>query len=137
VTADHLWSWLLTPPSLAKVIDPFAVAYGVVFIAGFVLSVYLAGPGGMALRARVNASIDLERWTKLGTAIFGAGLVFLGARLLQINPLGFGAPVWMVAATLALLVAAVRFVRAWRTAREAHASDSVDRPLECAEARSA
>lgn len=137
MTIEHFASWLLTPPSLAGVIDPFAVVYGIVFIVGFVLVAYVAGPGGAPLRARVNGAIDVERWSRIGMGIFGAGLVFFGARLLQINPLAFGAPIWMLAATLAFLIAAARCIWTWRTNIAADMPNSAEQPLEHAEVRSA
>ncbi|MCC7022831.1 MAG: hypothetical protein IT338_08385 [Thermomicrobiales bacterium] len=138
MTAERIWSWLLTPPALAGVVDPFAIVYAVVFVAGFVLSAYAAGPGGAMLRARIGRSLDIDRWAKTGMGIFGAGLVFLGARLLQINPMGFGAPIWMVGATLVLLVALIRLRRSWRAGAATEAPERVEHhPLDRAGACSA
>ena len=46
--------------------------------------------------------------------MFGAGLFFFGARVMQINPLSFGEPKWLVGSVVAV-IAAARCVDWWRT----------------------
>jgi cell division protein FtsW (lipid II flippase) len=112
---NALWSWLTTPPTYESVLDPFAALYLAVFSIGFVFSAYASGPG--ANRFDHDARFEgMQRWATAGIGVFGAGLFFFAVRALQINPLSFGAPIWMLASVIALAIFAVRFAIWWKTA---------------------
>jgi hypothetical protein len=51
----------------------------------------------------------------MGLWVFGAGLFFLGVRVIQINPLSFGEPKWLVGSIVAVIFAAARCLDWWRT----------------------
>ena len=110
-----IWSWLNTPPGFREVLDPFGALYLIVFSLGFVVSAYLAGPGADWLARNPIQLAGIQHWAAAGLWIFGAGLFFFGMRALQINPLSFGEPIWMVASVIALLIAVVRCAEWWRT----------------------
>lgn len=109
-----LWTWLNTPPALDDVLDPFTLVYAVVFLTGFVVSAWLSGSGAARLGNDPVQTAGLLHWSNVGLWIFGPGMFFLGVRLLQINPLSFGEPIWMAGSVIALVVAAVRCLRWWR-----------------------
>jgi hypothetical protein len=113
-----LWSWLTTPPTYQGVLDAFTALYLVVFALGFVASAYLSGPRA-SQPSVTTRSEGLRRWATTGAAVFGAGLFFFAVRALQINPLTFGAPIWMVACVIVLLIFAARFVLWWKRAPSA------------------
>jgi hypothetical protein len=116
---ETLWTWVSTPPGKDEVLDLFGVFCLLLFVPGFVVSAYVAGPGADRLakdpvqlaRARYCASIGL--W------VFGAGLFFFGARVMQINPLSFGEPKWLLACIIAVIFAAARCIDWWRTEYQA------------------
>lgn len=110
---QSLWTWLNTPPALPDVLDPFAIAYAAVFTLGFLAAAYLAGPAGSTLARDTHHADAIHHWSTVGLWLFGPGLFFLVIRLLQINPLSFGEPIWLIGSLLALLIAALRFA-AWR-----------------------
>ncbi len=110
---QYLWTWLNTPPAFPDVLDPFALAFAAVFTLGFLASAYLAGPAGETLARADREANVIRHWSTVGLWLFGPGLFFLAIRLLQINPLSFGEPIWLVGCVIALLVAALRFA-AWR-----------------------
>jgi hypothetical protein len=111
------WNWLITPPGANSVFDPFGAAFFVVFSIGFVASSYLLGPGAGLIAKNASQLAGLKRWATIGLSLFGTGLFFFGVRALQINPLWFGAPVWMVMCVVALIIAANRCFNWWRTER--------------------
>jgi hypothetical protein len=111
-----LWTWLNTPPGVADVLDPFSLIFAAVFALGFLTSAYLAGPdGGKVLAHGDPHAPAIRHWAFVGLWIFGSGLFFFAMRALQINPLSFGEPIWLVASLVALTVAGARFVHWWRT----------------------
>ena len=57
----------------------------------------------------------IKHWASIGPWVFGAGLFFFGTRAMQINPLSFGAPKWLVGSIVAVIFAAARCVAWWRT----------------------
>jgi hypothetical protein len=111
---DAGWSWLITPPGANNVFAPFGAAYFFIFSIGFVASSYLLGPGAELIAKNASKLEGLKRWATIGLWVFGMGLFFFGVRALQINPLWFGAPVWMVICVIALLAVASRFLIWWR-----------------------
>jgi hypothetical protein len=121
---NSLWTWLNTPPGVAAVLDPFGLVFATVFGAGFLASAYLAGPGGNDLAHHDPQAQAIHHWANVGLWIFGPGLFFFAMRALQINPLSFGEPIWLVASIIALIVAAIRFAAWWRMARPVRAEPS-------------
>jgi hypothetical protein len=112
---NGVWSWLVTPPGTDTVFDPFGAVFVLVFGVGFVASSYLSGPGVAGAARNPVQRAGIARWASIGVPIFGAGLFFFGVRALQINPLSFGAPIWMVGTVVVLAIAAIRCAVWWRT----------------------
>lgn len=110
---QSLWTWLNTPPTLENVLDPFTLAYAALFTAGFLVSAYITGPAGRTLARDARKAHAIQHWSVVGLWLFAPGLFFLAIRLLQINPLSFGEPIWLVGSLIALLIGATRFT-AWR-----------------------
>jgi len=112
---ESIWVWLNTPPTVGDVIDLFCMVYLAIFALGFLASVYLGGSGAERLAPNAIQRDGIRHWARVGQWNFGTGLFFFGVRALQINPLSFGEPIWLVGSLLALLVAAIRCVDWWRT----------------------
>ena len=104
------WTWLNTPPDKVDVLDPFGLFCLVLLVPGFVISAYLAGPGADQLARDLVQLARVRYWATIGLWVFGAGLFFFGARVMQINPLSFGEPKWLVGCVVAILFAAARCV---------------------------
>ena len=111
---ESLWTWLNTPPAKGEVLDPVGVVSLLLFAPGFVVSAYLSGPGADRLAKDPVQLAGIRYCASLGLWVFGAGLFFFGARALQINPLSFGEPKWLVGSVVAVIFAA-RCVAWWRT----------------------
>ncbi len=112
---ELLWTWLSTPPGKNEVLDPFGVFCLLLFVPGFVGSAYLTGPGVDRLAKDPIQLAGIRYWASIGLWLFGAGLFFLGGRAMQINPLSFGEPKWLVGSIVALVLATARCVDWWRT----------------------
>jgi hypothetical protein len=112
----EFWTWLNTPPTTDRVLEPFAVAYLIVFAAGFVVSAYVNGPDAASLATNRVQRAGMVHWSNVGLWIFGPGLVFFGVRVLQINPLSIGEPIWLVSSVIAAVIAGARCAQWWRTA---------------------
>jgi hypothetical protein len=112
---DVVWSWLTTPPSTDSVFDAFGTVYFGVFLVGFVISAYLSGSAAETISRNPIQHAGIKHWAAVGLAAFGTGLFFFLVRALQINPLSFAAPLWMVGCTVALLATGVRCLAWWRT----------------------
>lgn len=110
-----LWSWLKTPPAVGDVLDLFGVTCLIIFGFGFVVSAFLGGSGVDFLNRNAILRNGIRHWSHVGLWLFGSGLFFFAIRALQVNPLSFGEPIWLVGNLIALLVAAVRCVNWWRT----------------------
>ena len=111
------WDQLTTPPSSGDVLEPFAVAYAALFLAGFVACAYLyyrpwTRPFGRLFRRR-----SVIKATGIGMWAFGIGLFFFLIRILQIDPLTFGRPVWMWLSILDLLVFMALIALSWNRSR--------------------
>ncbi len=109
------WDYLTTPPASDDVLDVFSIIYLVVFLAGFVASAYVyyrpwTKPFGRMFRRKV-----VKRACNVAMWVFGIGLFFFLIRLLQINPLSFGEPIWMWLSVVALIVMIGWFAYAART----------------------
>ena len=114
---DALWRWLTTPPTYEGALDAFGAAYLLVFAAGFVVSAYVSGPDANRFTGNSIRPEDARHWAMVGLGVFGIGLFFFAVRALQIDPLSFGEPIWMVGCVIALVVALVRFTIWLRHAR--------------------
>jgi hypothetical protein len=108
------WDYLTSQPASDDVLDAFTIIYAAVFILGFVASAYLyyrpwTKPfGSMFRRKSVIAASGLAMW------VFGIGLFFFLIRLLQINPLTLGQPIWMWLSILAVVGMAVLIGMNWK-----------------------
>jgi fatty acid desaturase len=111
---EALWTWLSTPPSKGDVLDLFGALCLLLFAPGYLLSAYLAGPGADRLGKDPVQLAGIRQWAAIGLWVFGAGLFFFGARVLQINPLWFGAPIWLVGSIVGVVFAAIRCLDWWR-----------------------
>ncbi len=112
---ESLWTWLSTPPAKGAVLDPVGVFSLLLFAPGFVVSAYLSGPGADRLAKDRVQLAGIRYCASLGLWVFGAGLFFFGTRAMQINPLSFGEPKWLVGSVVAVIFAAARCVAWWRT----------------------
>jgi predicted Kef-type K+ transport protein len=108
------WDYLTSQPASGDVLDAFTIIYAAIFILGFVASAYLyyrpwTKPfGAMFRRKSVIAASGMAMW------IFGIGLFFFLIRLLQINPLTLGQPIWMWLSILAVIAMAVLIGMNWK-----------------------
>jgi hypothetical protein len=112
---EPFWTWLSTPPAKSEVLDAVGVISLLLFTPGFVVSAYLAGPGAGRLAKDPVQLAGIRYCASIGLWVFGAGLFFLGARVMQINPLSFGEPKWLLGSIIAVILAAARCVDWWRT----------------------
>jgi hypothetical protein len=112
---EPLWSWLSTPPATGEVLDALGVFSLLLFAPGFVVSAYIAGPGADRLAKDLVQIAGIRYWASIGLWVFGAGLFFFGVRAIQINPLSFGEPKWLLASIVAVIIAAARCLQWWRT----------------------
>jgi hypothetical protein len=112
---ESLIAWLITPPAMGEVLDLFGALCLLIFAPGYVLSAYLAGPGAGRLGKNPVQATGIKHWALIGLWVFGTGLFFFGARALQINPLWFGAPIWLLGSTVAVVFATARCLNWWRT----------------------
>ncbi len=103
--------WLQTlfhpPPPERVVTGPIAV-FALLCLAGFIAAVLLTRPDAVGVAARFGAPAAVQRRANVFSWLFGAGLFFLGVRLLQVNPLAFAAPIWLLLCFAAIVVYAVK-----------------------------
>ncbi len=113
------WDYLNSAPASADVLDAFAIVYAVVFLGGFVGAAYLNSRpwtkpfGSMFRRKAVRKATGIAMW------VFGVGLFFFLIRLLQIDPLTLGRPIWMWLSVLAVVVMIAWIAVSWSSARKA------------------
>jgi hypothetical protein len=112
---ESFWIWLSTPPATGEVIDAFGLFSLLLFTPGFAVSAYLSGPGARHLGNDPVQLAGIRYCASIGLWVFGAGLFFFGVRVLQINPLSFGEPKWLVGSFVAVIFATARCVEWWRT----------------------
>jgi hypothetical protein len=112
---ESLWTWLNTPPDKGQVLDAFGVICLLLFTPGFLLSAYLGGSGADRLAKDPVQLAGIRYCASIGLCVFGAGLFFFGARVLEINPLSFGEPKWLLGSLVAIIFSAARCVDWWRT----------------------
>jgi len=112
---ESFWIWLSTPPAMGEVIDAFGLFSLLLFAPGFMISAYLAGPGAGRIANDPVQLTGIRYCASIGLWVFGTGLFFFGVRVLQINPLSFGEPKWLVGSIVAVIFATVRCVEWWRS----------------------
>ena len=105
-----IWDRLITPPAAGDVLNLISAAYLVVFLVGFVACAYWLREEHGTDAAAAQVMERRRTCARTGLWIFGAGLVFFAIRALQIDPLWLGAPIWMIAAVIASMVAGWRCV---------------------------
>lgn len=121
------WDYLTTTPASGDVLNAFAIMYAVVFLGGFIAASYLNSRpwtkpfGSMFRRKAVKKASGVAMW------VFGVGFFFFLIRLLQINPISFGNPIWMWLSVLALIVMVAWIGMSWTSARKAAAADAAAR----------
>jgi hypothetical protein len=112
------WDYLTTPPASNDVFDAFTIVYLALFLVGFVVSVYLnyrpwTKPiGSMVRRTAVIKATGIAMW------VFGIGLFFFIIRLLQINPLSFGEPIWMWLSLVTAIAMCIWIAVYWSNSRK-------------------
>ncbi len=113
---DRLLQALFHPPPLDRVVTVPVAAFALLCLAGFVGAVLLSRPDAVAVAARLGNPAVVQRHASTFSWLFGAGLFFVGVRLLQINPLTLGAPFWLLLCFGAIVGYAVQTMRHERTA---------------------
>lgn len=102
-----MWNTLTSVPEAGDVFNVFAVVsmvvFGVVFLAS---AVYSARPwtpplGNVYSRRFIRHSATILGW------VAGIGLFFLLIRLLQINPITFGLPIWTLITLVVIIIALI------------------------------
>lgn len=98
------WDYLKTIPGPDEVFGPFSVAYLILFVAGFILSIVIYN--GWAKQRFGDPVLHrmARKWAGIAIVIFGLGLFFFLMRWLQINPFGFARRYWLWLTLLSLLV---------------------------------
>jgi hypothetical protein len=110
---EPFWTWLSTAPAKGEVLDLFAALCLLLFAPGFVLSAYFVGLGADRLGKDPVQLAGIKHWASIGVWVFGTGLFFFGVRVLQINPLSFGAPIWLLVSVLAIVFVTTRCLDWW------------------------
>jgi hypothetical protein len=110
---EPFWTWLSTAPAKGEVLDLFAALCLLLFAPGFVLSAYFVGPGADRLGKDPVQLAGIKHWASIGVWVFGTGLFFFGVRILQINPLSFGAPIWLLVSVLSVVFVTTRCLDWW------------------------
>lgn len=101
---------LLQPPPPERVLTAPVAAFALLCLAGFVGAVLLTRPDAVGIAARFGEPRGVQRSANVFSWLFGAGMFFLGVRLLQINPLALAAPVWLLLCFAAIVLYAIRVV---------------------------
>lgn len=98
------WDYLRTVPGPNEVFGAFSIAYLIVFIAGFVLSIVVYN--GWAKQWFKDPVLHrmARKWCGIAVVIFGVGIFFFLIRWLQINPFGFARRYWLWLTLVALIV---------------------------------
>lgn len=98
-----IWERLTTPPAAGDVLNPVSAVYLLVFLTGFLATAYWLREDRCPVADSDGKREQRRSCARIGLWVFGAGLVFFAVRALQIDPLWLGAPIWMVAAVIALM----------------------------------
>ncbi len=98
-----MWQALTTPAGTDTALSRLALLYLLLFALGFAGSVLVANDRLVRAGAGPAAREAIQRAANWGVGVFGAGLFFFGVRVLQINPFGFGMPLWLVLCAMAAL----------------------------------
>ena len=98
-----MWQALTTPVGTDSALSRLAVLYLLLFALGFAGSVLVANDRLVREGAGPATRDAIRRAAARGVGVFGAGLFFFGVRVLQINPFGFGMPLWLALCAIAAL----------------------------------
>jgi hypothetical protein len=109
-TMAELIGALFQPPPPEDVVTLPVAIFALLCLVGFVASVLLTREDAVSVAARVGDPVVVRRHADVLSWLFGAGLFFLGIRLLQVNPLAFGAPIWLLVCVMAIVGYAWRVV---------------------------
>jgi hypothetical protein len=112
------WDYLTTPPASSEVFDVFTIVYLALFLGGFVASAYVYYRPWVQPLGRVFRRKAVMKATGIAMWVFGIGLFFFLIRLLQINPISFGEPIWMWLSVLGLLAMLVWIGVRWSDAKK-------------------
>jgi threonine/homoserine/homoserine lactone efflux protein len=123
------WGYMTTPPGSGKVLDPFGIAFLIVFGVGFLVSLILSNDGARRFVQHPVARRVIRRLAGIALIVFGAGIFFFAIRALEINPFTFGLPLWLWLCVLAALAMALYFVyyarRVYPAQRQAYERNQV------------
>jgi hypothetical protein len=97
------WDYLTTVPGPNEVFGPFAVAFLILFAAGFILSIVIYNDWARRWFKDPVLHRMAKRWAGIGLIIFSLGLFFFLIRWLQINPFDLGMRIWLWLSQLSLL----------------------------------
>jgi hypothetical protein len=101
------WDYLTTVPGPNEVFGPFAIAFLVLFIAGFALSIVVYNNWAKRWFSDPVLHRMAKRWAGIGLIVFGLGLFFFLIRWLQINPFDLGMRIWLWLSLLAAVTLAI------------------------------
>ena len=119
------WDYLTTPPASSDVFDVFTIVYLIVFLGGFVLAAYVYYRPWVKPLGKVFRRKSVMKATGTAMWVFGIGLFFFLIRLLQINPISFGEPIWMWLSILGLLAMLAWIGVRWNGAKKTAPAPSV------------
>ena len=101
------WDYLTTIPGPNEVFGPFAVAFLIIFGAGFLVSLIIYNDWAKRWFSNPVLHRMAKRWAGIALILFTLGLFFFLIRWLQINPFDLGMRIWMWLSLLGLVVMAV------------------------------
>lgn len=103
------WGYLTSPPDSTNVLNAFSIIYLLVFLSGFVIASYVYYRPWTQPFGRLYRRTTVKRACTIAMWVFGAGLFFFLIRIVQINPLTLGQPIWMWLSIVALVAMIIWF----------------------------